>query len=663
MAHPTVPWHPDLAGIDPDRMDTFVTAMDRACGIVAEQTQAIRAELTRVGAGTLTLTPFVEIEGWVRGQVPALRARNAVIRRRVPGWAPGIVTYDEAAMPFATPEQSRREGAAMGALFRQYALEAERGMSSPRPNDAAQRFKELMERVLAHKDDPDFAAAFFGELGTAGTVALPKNILDLFGPAATGIPVGPEEKKILGDFSRLFAAATTAAPPDPRFPKIMSDIERGGEGIDADSLSWLVSEGAFPTQWLTAVARRHLQPTPTGRVDTTGRFLSALSRNPTAARASVPDLARLSTHVSRDPAASDAFGRMLAAASGVYDEKDGAHSENAARFAFQVITQGPGLLKHDAMRKHFAEIAGAYATEFAASAILLDPDSVLPSRLGGFDDKLVGTTPMFRLSLTDSYRFMKTFTDTDAHMEPFNKSMAALTQRLFEQGVRADRHLLAFPPPDRRQQQTAVEQVFARLGTVAGIQFAAMKAVRGTADLKDKEDVERFGQVLDKGMDAGMLFLPTAGGLPAAAGWMFLSWGLKDGIAAAMEPDLRMPDVNNKELEHSRRVLHDIASGLIAHGYTSKDPPVGFKPPTDPLIVDEQGRLRPYSEISADPQATRAFLTWLKENGSVDGEADRRMLGTVAAAASGRFSGDQDNVEKYLATIDPDLKTVLKGGD
>jgi hypothetical protein len=661
VAHPHGPWNPEVSGIDPARMDGFVAAMDRACIDVAEQTQAIRAELTRLGVGTLTLTPFVEVERWVRGQVPKLRARNAAIRRRVPGWTPGIVTYDEATMPYATPEESRREGAALGALHLQYVQAAEHGMSSPLPNEAVQRLRELMERVLAHKDDPDFAAAFFGRLGTSGTTALPKDILDLFGPAAPGLRTGPEEKQLLGDFSRLFAAATTASPPDPRFPKVMSDLERGGEDIDSESLSWLVSAGAFPTQWLTAVARRHL--TATGRADVTGRFLAALSHDPTAARAAVTDLAGLSALVSGDPDAGDAFGRVLAAASGVYDERDGAHGEGAAAFAFQVITQGPGLLKNDAMRRYFAEIAGAYATEFAAGAQVLDPDSQLPSRFGHFDDELVGTTPMFRLSLADSYRFMQTFADTDVHMEPFNKGMAALTQRLFEAGVRADRHLLAFPPPDRLQTDTAVELAFARLGAVAGLQFAAMKAVRGTADLNDQEEVERFGQVLDKGMDAGMLFLPTGGGLPAAAGWMFLSWGIKDGIGAMMELDPRLPEVTKQELAHARGVLYEIAAGLVTHGYTSKDPPIGFQPPTDPLIADEHGRLRPYSGISTDPRATRAFLAWLKENGSLDDEADRRMLGRMAARAARQFAGERDNVENHLSTIDPELKEVLEGGD
>ncbi|MEV0831262.1 hypothetical protein [Nonomuraea rubra] len=650
-----------MSGIDPARMDGFAAALERAGADVAEQTQAIRAELTRLGVGTLTLTPFVEIERWVRGQVPKLRARNAAIRRRVPGWTPGIVTYDEATMPYATPEESRREGAAMAVLYRQHLLAAGHGMSSPLPNDAVRRFSELLARVLAHRDDPDFAAAFFGRLGTTATIALPKDLLDLFGPAATGLPAGPQAKQLLGHFSHLFAAATTASPPDPRFPKVMSDLERGGEGIDSESLSWLVSEGTFPTQWLTAVARRHLKDS--GRVDVTGRFLSALSHDPTAARAVVTDLDGLSAWVAGDSEASDAFGRVLAAASGVYDEEDGGHGEGAAGFAFQVITRGPGLVGNDAVRKYLAEVAGAYATEFAAGAQVLDPDSQLPSRFGHFDDELVGTTPMFRLSLADSYRFLQTFADTDAHMELFNTGMAALTQRLFEASVRADRHRLAFPPPDRRQPETAVEQVFARLGAVAGIQFAAMKRVRGTADLKDQEGAERFGQVLDKGMDAGMLFLPTAGGLPAAAGWMFLSWGIKDGIAAAMEPDLRMPGVNRQEMEHARAVLHDIATGLISHGYTSKEAPVEFRPPTDPLIADDHGRLRPHTEISANPVATRAFLTWLKANGSVESEADHRTLGKLVDAAAAKFAGERDSAEKHLSTTDPQLNEILIGAE
>ncbi|UBU18209.1 hypothetical protein [Nonomuraea gerenzanensis] len=641
-------------------MDRFVAAMDRACADLAEQTQAIRAELTRLGTGTLTLAPFVEIERWTRGQVPRLRARNATIRERVPGWDPGIVTYDEATMPYATPQESRREGAAMGVLYRQHVLAAKLGMTSPRPNDAVPRFRELLLRILAHKDDPDFAAAFFGELGTGGTMALPKDLLSLFGPAAAGIPMRVEEKRILGGFSRMFAAASIAVPGDSRFSKVMGDVERGGGSVDAGALSWLVSAGGFPTQWLTVVARRHLGGGG-GRADVAGRFLSALSRDAVAARAVVEDLAGLSVLVAGDLEASDAFGRVLAAASGVYDEVDGAHGVEAAGFAFRVITEGPGLVRNEVVRRYFAEIAGAYATEFAASAAFLDPDSQHPSRLGGFDDKLVGTTPMFRLSLADSYQFMKTFADTDAHMEPFNRGMASLTQRLFEAGVRADRHLLAFPPPDRLQRQTAIEQVFARLGTVAGMQFAAMKAVRGTADLRDREEVDRFGQALDKGMDTGMLFLPAAGGLPAAAGWMVLSWGLKDGVAAAMEPELRMPDVNRQELDQARATLYEIAAGLIAHGYTSQDAPVVFKRPTDPLIVDEEGRLRPHVQINGNPRAMRAFLLWLKENGSVDDQADRRTLGKVAATASTRFSGDRENVENFLATVDPDLKKVLIG--
>ncbi|WP_345148041.1 hypothetical protein [Nonomuraea rubra] len=600
-----------MSGIDPARMDGFAAAMERAGADVAEQTQAIRAELTRLGVGTLTLTPFVEIERWVRGQVPKLRARNAAIRRRVPGWTPGIVTYDEAAMPYATPEESRREGAAMAVLYRQHLQAAQHGMSSPLPNDAVRRFSELLARVLAHRDDPDFAAAFFGRLGTTATIALPKDLLDLFGPAATGLPAGLRAKQLLGHFSRLFAAATTASPPDSRFPRVMSDLERGGEGIDSESLSWLVSEGTFPTQWLTAVARRHL--TDSGRVDVTGRFLSALSHDPTAARAVVTDLDGLSAWVAGDPEASDAFGRVLAAASGVYDEEDGGHGEGAAEFAFQVITRGPGLVGNDAVRKYFAEIAGAYATEFAASAAFLDPDSQLPSRFGGFDDKLVGTTPRFRLSLTDSYRFMKTFTDTNAHMEPFNKGMAALTPATLR-GGRASGSAPAGLPSSAR----AAAADFGR----AGVRAAGHG--RGHPVRRDEGRPRCRGP---QGQGGGRTLRPSAGqrhgrgdAVPprrrgvASGGRMDVSQLGAQGRRRSRD-GARFPDAGRQQTGVRAGARSPLRDRCRAHraGLHLGGSPVEFQPPSDPLIADEAGRLRPYSEINENPQAMKAFLTWLRE--------------------------------------------------
>ncbi|MFI7642793.1 hypothetical protein [Nonomuraea sp. NPDC049400] len=712
MATPpgTGPWDPQLQGIDPGLMDTFIAAMVRAHASIGEQAELIRMELSRVGVGAATLTPLKQIEDWVGSQVPPLRVRNELIRKQVPGWMPGwaagLVRYDESTVPFASPEEARRAGTALSELYKQYVKDTTGKVIT---DELKKRHRDLLAQLLQHRDDADFAAAFFAGLGTAGTLALPGHIKEFFEHGRT-LPVSDaanSREAALGELSRMFGTATSAAARVPGMAKVMKDLERGGDGLARDALSWLVSKGHFPTEWLAAVGRNNTvipmlngSLTPeTIALGTTARFLDALGAAPAAARLALGSLssdwapgspvpgplpltlpkAKLSgvlagmdlflarVELRGNPGVflrtRESFAHLLASASGVYDEKDGAHSKDAARFAFGVITAAPRFALTDAMRLRLAEVGGSYATEFAASAESLDPDSGKPSRFGGFDDELAGTKPAFRLSLGDGYRFLQTFADTNEHMEPFDRGMAALTQRLFAEGVRIDKDLIAHPPPKGLQRETEVEQLFSRLGMVSGMQFAAMKVVRGTADLSDRAAFDAFEQALDKGMDTAMLFLPTAGGAPAAVGWMALSWAIKDGLGAALEPESRLPKVNEKELAQSRMVLHEIASGLLASGYTTKGAPVSFRPPTDPLIVDGEGRLRPFAEINRDPKKTEAFLRWLKENGSIDSDADRRTFGKVTAGAVTAFSGGRSRLEDYYASVDPRLREIVAGSD
>ncbi|MFG6201697.1 hypothetical protein [Nonomuraea sp. JJY05] len=706
----TGPLNPNLSGIDPNQMDAFITALSRAHASIGGQAEAIRTELRRVGVGAAALTPLKEIEDWAGSQVPRLRVRNELIRKRVPDWLPGwtagLVPYDEAAVPFTSPEEARRAGAALSELYKRYVKETTGKVVT---DELKERHRDLLARLLEHRDDADVAAAFFAGLGTAGTLALPRQIREFFehGRSMSVSDEADSREAALGELSRMFAAATSASARVPGMAEVMDELERGGDAAARDALSWLVSEGRFPTAWLAAVGRDNAVipmlngslTSETIALGTTARFLDALSADPAAARLAIGALssdwapgspwpgrlplalpkAELATVLARmdqflaraeprgNPAVflrtRESFAQVLASASGVRDEQDGAHSEDAARFAFGVITAAPRFALTDAMRLRLAEIGGSYATEFAASAESLDPDSGRPSRFGRFDDELPGTNPAFRLSLTDAYHFLQTFADTNEHMEPFDRGMAALTQRLFAESVRVDKDRIAHPPPNGLQRETAVEQLFSRLGMVSGMQFAAMKVVRGTADVEDREGFEAFEQLLDKGMDSAMLLLPTAGGAPAAVGWMALSWAIKDGLGTALEPEARLPKVNSKELAQSRMVLHQIASGLLARGYTIKGAPVSFRPPTDPLIVDGEGRLRPFPEINRDPKKTEAFLRWLKDNGSIDSDADRRTFGKMVEGAALKSSGGHEQTEKILAAQDEKLRAILVGSD
>jgi hypothetical protein len=700
----TGPLDPNVSGIDPDLMDGFIAAMDRAHAVMGEQAHALREQLRRFRHSESALAPIKEIEDWTGAQLPRLRTRNEVIRKRAPDWGPvgagpGVVAYDEAQVPFASPDQSRREGAALAELFRRYAKDTDDKVIT---DELKERHRELLSQLLARKGDADFAAAFFAGIGAKATAALPEAIRTFHhDPPYLRIDDQTTSKEAaLAALAGMFSTATTASGRSPGFRKVMDDLADAGEdAATRDGLSWLVSVGHFPTEWLAKVARSNvvlpmmagtLRPTDI-TLGTTARFLGALAANPSAARAAVAGLGRdwtatpppaslpllagiprptvgavlvtMSKHVAGDARTADAFGRMLAGASGVWDERDGAHSMDASRFAFHVITAGRYLALHDAMKRPLAEVAGSYATEFAASAEALDPKSHKDSRFGFFDDELPGTKPAFRLSIQDGYRFLQIFADTDEHMEPFDKGMALLTRRLFAESVRIDRDRIAHPPADGSQPVTAVEHLFSRLGMVSGMEYAAMKVVRGTADLADREGLETFEIALDKGMDLALLSTP-AGGLPAgvaAAAWMVFGWAVKDGLGAALEPEARLPKVNEKELTQTRAALYDIASALIKEGYTETDAPVGFQPPTNPLIVGGDGRLLPFSEINKDPKRMEAFLEWLKDNGSIDDDADHRSMGKLTVGAFKRFIGQRASMEADLAARDPRLHEILTG--
>ncbi|MCK2212938.1 hypothetical protein MF672_003850 [Actinomadura sp. ATCC 31491] len=525
----TGPLDPSYAGIDPALMDAFIAALTRAHAAIGGHTAAIRAELARVQVGAAALAPLKEVEDWVGDQLPRLRARNELIRRQEPDRAgPGLVRYDEAAVPFTSPRAARRAGAELARLLRDHtAATTGEAAGEAAPTDetaasgeaaaaskataseaatasvAAIAGRDLLVRALARRDDADFAAAFFGGLGTAATLGLPARL----GASPTGGGATSPERTA-AELSHLFGAATGAASRVPGMAKVMDDLQRGGDGVDPVALSWLVATGRFPAAWLAAVGRVHvvvpmlngsLKP-ETVALGATGRLLDALAADPAAARQAVGSAARdwpgdavrpplpsplilpkpalaavlsgMDQFLARVeprgdpeavPRARESFARLLAAAAGVHDERDGAHSPDAARFAFAVITAAPRLSPADAMRARLGEIAGSYVTELVAGARAPDPAPARPSRFGAFDDEALGARPAFRLSLTDAYRFLRTFAGADAHLEPFDRGVAALARRLSGEGG------------------SAAERLVTRLGTVAGLRLAAMRAARGTA--------------------------------------------------------------------------------------------------------------------------------------------------------------------------------------
>lgn len=276
----TGPLVPTLSGIDPSLMDALIVAMGHAHATLGEQSEAIRDQLGRVDMSTSTLSTVKRIEDWAGEQLARLRVRDERIRGRVPGWGSGVVAYDGGEVPYASSEESREQGAALADLHRHYAGESDdEGLRA--------RHRDLLDRLLARQDDADLAAAFFAGLGAERTAALPGDVERLYdAPGSPSIPADggvPAKEQALARLATTFAAATTAARRTPRFDKVMDELARGGDDANRDGLSWLVSTGRFPTEWLTAVVRANVVlPMLSGTLrpadltnGTTARFLAA----------------------------------------------------------------------------------------------------------------------------------------------------------------------------------------------------------------------------------------------------------------------------------------------------------------------------------------------------------------------------------------------------
>lgn len=284
---------------------------------------------------------------------------------------------------------------------------------------------------------------------------------------------------------------------------------------DRRGIGDLLPAGRLPTEWLAdVVATQVFLPGEKTRGETLTPYLEALAADPAAARLAIapatgnsplprdaaarlltrpglaprdrrPDLVTflrdLNDRAAVDATSADAFGRMLAAASGAYDEKDGAHSDVAARFSFAVVTGTPGFRFAPPTRVHLAEIAGAYATEFAEGANLGDSNQLLPSAFGRVESRVPGLSPAFRLSPEDTYRFLLAFSGDEADRRPFDQGMGDLAKRLV--GVNVPAMLRAGDP-------SLLDDVFAALGNVRGFELAAAeKHLKALDDMAERNDI------------------------------------------------------------------------------------------------------------------------------------------------------------------------------
>lgn len=662
----TGPLSPDFSGMSPELMDRFVKELEHARGVIGERAEAVRRVFAARGLPAASLSPIGEVERWIDERLPDLRRRHrmAVGLSHAPGWSPAassaLVPYDEGNLLGVA--EARRLGGALAAAYKDVDPDA------PFDFHLVDKYREMVEALAAHADDSEFTAAFFAGIGARRTVELPRRLRQV---------LQEDVDEAVRTASRAFGSAVSGGSAVPGFAAVAGAVRgRADDEEDREAVGDLLSAGRLPTEWLAqVVATQVFLPGDETRGETLAPYLEALAADPAAARLAIalatrnsplpkdtatsllsppglaalygrdrrPDLATflrdLNDRAAVDAASADAFGRMLAAASGAYDERDGAHSDVAARFAFAVVTGTSGFRFAPPTRVHLAEIAGAYATEMAEGADLGDSNQLLPSAFGPVESRVPGLSPAFRLSPEDTYRFLLAFAGDESDRRPFDQGMGDLARRLV--GVNVPAMLKAADP-------SRLDDVFAALGNVRGFELAAAeKHLQALDDLAEQNE-----EADDLTWDVGQLVLGKAVP-PGELLWLMLDQGR--GLMKSLSPDEKTNVERLRDGDDAETLgrQHAVAGLLLGAGFPAAVSPKDYQATCPPgvAIADEKGNLRPFPSIAqSGNQGLRALDQWFITNGL--GGRDDLSLGEESKKLGDIFEGRKNNGKARAVTLD-----------
>ncbi|GGL42140.1 hypothetical protein GCM10014719_49300 [Planomonospora parontospora subsp. antibiotica] len=631
----------------------FVSALERGRDVIGEQSERIRQLLAAAGVPADGLRPIGEIADWIDGELPGLRRRQEIARatNALPTWGkrPALVAFDEGA--YRSPADSRKQGTALGERL------ADIGPVGFWDHHAdSDRYARVVAELEKNKHDADFTAAFFAALGTEGTLKLPLLLREGLHTKTFRAPLSPPDpdEPALRTLSQAFGSAVTGGAHVPGFAKIRDAVRRAQPGEERAGADLLLSAGEFPAEWLTGVAAAWGGLANPRKVST--GLMYALGNNPAAARLAIEkaagpytkDQKKLREYLKAfngqvlngpsEDARGDAFGRMLAAAAGAYDERDGAHSREAAAFAFTVMTTFGDLKVPEAARVHLSELAGAYTTEITEGANIGDANMTEPSALKPTTSSL-GLKSAFTLNPQDAYKFLKTFADTDENLKPFEEGLGRFSQHLIADAAAATK---------KTGDVEHLDRVYKALGNVRGFEVAAAEKVRGELDALDEQAKKLEGFALDLGLGVGGLAFET---VPGQLAWLALSTGFSGKDAFLPEDEKRVEKLDKNDGEVTLGRQHAIVQTLMANGFKPKVTPAEYQAACPPgvAIADAEGNLRPFSDLlKQGNKGLVAFEKWADLNGM--GGSDNLSVGKLASDMADSFeSRNQRGRERGLA--------------
>ena len=578
-------------GVDPDLMDKLISDLRHKRGDLSGFIAAHRGRLAGLQVDTRGFANVDRVGSWIDGQIPMLQERQRLAVALDDSSEPGLVPIPDSY--FLAPGEARRQGKALADQF------AKAG-----PDD----YTRLAGQLADHQYDPEYAAAFFAGLGPELTRRVPYLIRKYGEHGKVGY--------LIRSTSVAFGSAVSGGRDVPGFEDVIKPMSGPLGGQDRDGVAALVCAGKFPPEWLAGLAKTYaLRPMYDQAISETDLsragidsfnqeayqlFLRALGNNPEASRLAFggiaeehpipaspvdrlmgqpaqPNLPYTLTAFARlaqtDPKVAEQLGRAYASASGAYDEQDGKHSKDAGHFAFTVMTTMPhvngGVPK--TMKPGMSQIAGSYATEITEGANSDDRRKNQVTAFKRFTSSTPGLKPMFGLSPKDTYLFLKTFSDSDEHMKPFEQGMGALSRRLVAEGVRLEKL--------RQQGKLApgapgLERIMASLGYVSGLQLQAEKQVRGKLDDQDAARRQLLQKIAGLGIDYGSVFLPGSG-LPAEWAWETIKQYNSQALDSLANDDdaTRLAKLNDQTLQATLGSEYSLVKLLMAAHYKMKVTP------------------------------------------------------------------------------------------
>jgi hypothetical protein len=423
----------------------------------------------------------------------------------------------------------------MQVLAKKYADELANVNSTDSKGAAA--YHKVAQEIAQYQDDPDFAATFYGELGSQRLQSIP-NFLYASGSSTAGDD--------LRTFSHVFGTAVSNQGADSRMAAVANSfLNTPREPEMAWSRAALSSFGTFPSDWLAKAARYNVlddfakngdqgfggfgyKGVANGdRLpydldlpdDAVGAWTTALSHNPDAARYALATMGSDNPNDLTEPLGGDSWksysdnihklidygqgmnvsdakanGLLFAAAAGADDETDGSHSGEASTFARALFTDlssgnGDNGRTQPSATDSYAKIAGSYVEELAAGANI-SGNNVGTDHMTMF----TGQNAAFGVSPDATKELMHTFVGSAESTKIFDDAAGAAAHQAMVAGARLD----ATTPAADESHFNDVSEAY---GSVAGAENQATTDVVGDADESAARSAELTKSILSAGID------------------------------------------------------------------------------------------------------------------------------------------------------------------